>query len=920
MQKESGFDLMSKVIIFSIIFSFLLFVNYANSALAQESETIEVEIKYTNGDRADFNGMRLIVYQDFSKEPLLEKNMISNPDVITVPENHRYKIEVYTNGIFGDVEYVQLGNTSKKVIISIPITGGIQFEVFYKNGETPIEGATLILKSPDNSELARDVTNDLGETTRYWIQSTTKEGDYYIADVYLDEIFLTSYYPIKVQSGLAVDQKIVTNISEIVEELITINLFDGSKKITSKDGDYQIVLLDKNDNQVASSKLSFRGDAQFSNLKTGVYTVKINSDKKIDDRLWPQNSIQIIGDSNKFSIFKNSEHVLKKEKPFYSCNCISFRLDDVQDYWLADAQIEIINLFAEKKVPLSVGVIGNLIGGDERIVSVLKENLENNNIEIVNHSWNNDALTNFDKKIQEDNIVMTNNKIFEVFGVTPKAFIPPQNLYNENTVNILKRNGFTHIISHIDQDSKTQNIDDIFFNVPAITETGVLLDGVNWKLQEKDHIKKEIIQNIEDKGYAIIMMHPQEFSLNEAGEYSSPNQKSLTELRLLLDEVSQLDAKLVKITEVIPKTAKINQNQTSEQIENTKIETDDVVIEKIPVEEKIDSCKCIAFRLDDVQDYWLNNVQMSIMETFIENKTPLTIGIIANAFGNDQKITEFIVNSTKNKEGYLEIASRGIGLNPFTNYDKIEQSENLKESLDMIESILDIRPQVFLPPNNKFNEDTLEILKENNITHISSSLTNGDEPPFEFKNQEFYRFPQITSTGKYNPSSNIFERISNDIIIAESEQSISNYGFAVISIHPQEFSTITNSTYVNSVNQEQISDLEKLIKEFKDNGYKIVPIGKINSNLIVLVPEWIKNNAGWWAEGAIDDKTFVQGIEYLVKQEIIKVSEKAQTQTNSKTVPEWIKNNAGWWAEGAIDDKTFVQGIEYLVKNGIIAY
>ncbi|NNM02517.1 MAG: DUF2334 domain-containing protein, partial [Nitrosopumilus sp.] len=891
--------MISKIIIFSIVFSVLLFVNYTDSVFAEELETIEVEIKYTNGDRADFNGMKLVVYQDFSKEPFLEKNMLSNPDFITVPENHRYKIEVYAKGIFGDVEYVQLEKTSKKVDISIPISGGIQFEVFYKNGEIPINEATVILKSIDGSEIGRDLTNDLGETTRYWIQSTTKEGDYYIADVYLDEIFLISYFPIKVQAGLAADQKIVTNISEIVEELITVNLFDGSKKITSKDGDYQIILLDKNGEQVASSSLSFRGDAQFSNLKTGVYTIKINSDKKIDDKLWPEKSIQIIGDSNKFSIYKNSEQVLKKEKPFYSCNCISFRLDDVQDYWLADAQIEIINLFSEKNIPLSVGVIGNLIGGDEKIVTVLKENLENNNIEIVNHSWNNDALTNFDEKIQEDNIVMTNNKIFDIFGVTPKAFIPPQNLYNENTVNILKRNGFTHLISHIDRDSKTQNIDDIFFNVPAITETGVLLDDVNWKLQEKEHIKQEIVQNIEDKGYAIIMMHPQEFSLNEEGEYSIPNQKSLDELGALLDEVSKLDAKLVKLSEVIPKNVKINQNQTSEQI--VSHETDiDKVIEEVTIKEEIDSCNCVAFRLDDVQDYWLNNIQINIMETFIENKTPLTIGIIANAFGNDQKISEFIDNSTKNKEQYLEVATRGIGLTSFTNYDKIQQSENLKESLDIIESILDIRPQVFLPPNNKFNEDTFDILKENNITHISSSLTNGDEPPFEFKNEEFYRFPQITSTGKYNPTTNIFERISNDIIIAESEQSISNYGFAVISIHPQEFSTIINSTYVNSVNQEQINELEKLIIEFKDKGYKIVEIGKINSNLIVLVPEWIKNNAGWWADGTIDDNTFVQGIEYLVKQGIIKVSEKSQSLKDTKIVPEWIKNNAGWWADGTI--------------------
>ena len=35
-------------------------------------------------------------------------------------------------------------------------------------------------------------------------------------------------------------------------------------------------------------------------------------------------------------------------------------------------------------------------------------------------------------------------------------------------------------------------------------------------------------------------------------------------------------------------------------------------------------------------------------------------------------------------------------------------------------------------------------------------------------------------------------------------------------------------------------------------------------------------------------------------------------------VPEWIKNNAGWWATGQIDDNTFVSGIQYLIKTGII--
>lgn len=35
-------------------------------------------------------------------------------------------------------------------------------------------------------------------------------------------------------------------------------------------------------------------------------------------------------------------------------------------------------------------------------------------------------------------------------------------------------------------------------------------------------------------------------------------------------------------------------------------------------------------------------------------------------------------------------------------------------------------------------------------------------------------------------------------------------------------------------------------------------------------------------------------------------------------IPLWIKTNAGWWADDQIDDETFVQGLEYLINNGIL--
>ena len=84
------------------------------------------------------------------------------------------------------------------------------------------------------------------------------------------------------------------------------------------------------------------------------------------------------------------------------------------------------------------------------------------------------------------------------------------------------------------------------------------------------------------------------------------------------------------------------------------------------------------------------------------------------------------------------------------------------------------------------------------------------------------------------------------------------------------------------------------------------------------VPNWIKNNAEWWAEGAIDDSAFTQGIQFLIKEKIINVESKSLKSTEAKEIPSWVKNNAKWWADGSIDEGSFISGIEFLVKEGII--
>ena len=54
-----------------------------------------------------------------------------------------------------------------------------------------------------------------------------------------------------------------------------------------------------------------------------------------------------------------------------------------------------------------------------------------------------------------------------------------------------------------------------------------------------------------------------------------------------------------------------------------------------------------------------------------------------------------------------------------------------------------------------------------------------------------------------------------------------------------------------------------------------IPLAQ-NAQAESLIPDWIKSNAGWWAEGTVDDETFLNGIEFLIENKIINVSSESE--------------------------------------------
>ena len=95
------------------------------------------------------------------------------------------------------------------------------------------------------------------------------------------------------------------------------------------------------------------------------------------------------------------------------------------------------------------------------------------------------------------------------------------------------------------------------------------------------------------------------------------------------------------------------------------------------------------------------------------------------------------------------------------------------------------------------------------------------------------------------------------------------------------------------------------------------------------LPYWIRDLAKLWInEPTVTDKDFARALEYLIEHGIIKIpytepGEETVSCGTMKTIgvsciPEWVKNNAGWWIEGKISDTEFTMALQYLVKTGII--
>ena len=70
------------------------------------------------------------------------------------------------------------------------------------------------------------------------------------------------------------------------------------------------------------------------------------------------------------SYLSNPNHIPSLPK---SCDCVIFRMDGIQDYWIEQGQIAPMDLFLSKNKSLTTGLQIDSIGNDSKIIDKVKE-------------------------------------------------------------------------------------------------------------------------------------------------------------------------------------------------------------------------------------------------------------------------------------------------------------------------------------------------------------------------------------------------------------------------------------------------------------------------------------------------------------------------------------------------------------------
>jgi len=555
-----------------------------------------------------------------------------------------------------------------------------------------------------------------------------------------------------------------------------------------------------------------------------------------------------------------------------SCNCVAFRFDEMQDYYLEDTQKAVMNAFLAESVGYTAAINIASFEGQSNFRVFIKSaildptrKLEVANFAQINSSWSRNTLT-----LQLINQTALFYNTFATGLAVPKVLVP------DNFHNLTRQSaaaaGYT--------DYSTNPFDDLpmnytvkgqsFYRFPAFIETADPYYPIVNEVQDFSQILQDPINlmikikaQLSARGFAVVALRFNEFAYHNVTDdnyYDIPNAGALVKITQLIQNLKTAGIAIKTVSQIsfndVPRpdfttnavtTGSFTSGDastgaftsaplvttaiwTTSPITTHKVTTGGLTTARVTTGiTSMATCNCVAFRIDAVQDYFVSAGVIAVMDLFKDLNAPLNLAIVANHLGQEFNTLSRIQTAAadQNLQSRVEILVNGWDYEDFSSKTYEEQVILLNQAKANIQDLLQVTPASFVPPDHFFNADTLRALKDTGYTHMSSRLY-ADPPPYGIDQNQILRFP--ANAFGFEPQAVLYLKpIEKSLLWSSIFDQLFFYGFSVVELNGGEFLKWDplHSAYSTEVNATHLSDLSYLVQALRARGVRICRIADI---------------------------------------------------------------------------------------------
>ncbi|MFH0849069.1 MAG: polysaccharide deacetylase family protein [archaeon] len=228
---------------------------------------------------------------------------------------------------------------------------------------------------------------------------------------------------------------------------------------------------------------------------------------------------------------------------------VAFRIDDIQASWISSVQEELVNYFVKNQIKATLGVLSVGIGEDAKVLKVLKDGVATRTLEIADHGWDHRDFSALSYAQQLELMTKAREKIQQVLpGTLSVTFVPPYNFFNADTLRAARSAGFTRISASLASDPPPWDQSSIL-HYPSTVDGASFMEGVPIN-RPTNQVTASIVDSISKFGYAIVLLHPQEFAVYVGNKVTDEiDQNAMNHLHELVGWVKS-NAKVVQIQEI----------------------------------------------------------------------------------------------------------------------------------------------------------------------------------------------------------------------------------------------------------------------------------------------------------------------------------------------------------------------------------